>query len=309
MSNNVDRSEHIWELFGAHCWLSCSVSRWLCVTLSETFFPSSEERGSEHIWNLSLFLSFHLVFCSRLLSSDWVSIGAKRVRKVVIGSWFQVFHFILHPSAFCYVELRKRVSNQELLKSNLNFSRSWNIYTKNSLDSYDLRLSYRWCWAKTKQHFKVLKQHNDYDYWCVNDNSLESFILLIFLCSFHIHFSSLFAHKKKASSPRFSFSSCCFSLRCFNVLSSGFQNYLNFSVFFFMEKRNVLERLATAKRKSISLVEASRLLVFFAAFKNSTHDHDLNTHFDAPYILLARELLHVIFPFLCYSNYISLSLS
>lgn len=139
--------------------------------------------------------------------------------------------------AFCYVELRKRVSNQELLKSNLNFSRSWNIYTKNSLDSYDLRLSYRWCWAKTKQHFKVLKQHNDYDYWCVNDNSLESFILLIFLCSFHIHFSPLFAHKKKANSPRFSFSSCCFSLRCFNVLSSGFQNYLNFSVFLYGKEK------------------------------------------------------------------------
>jgi hypothetical protein len=65
----------------------------------------------------------------------------------------------------------ERVSNQELFTLNLNVQ----FYT-----SYFFWK--RWIKKNQPNISTVLKQHNDYDYWCVNDNSLESFILFTILC-------------------------------------------------------------------------------------------------------------------------------
>lgn len=109
----------------------------------------------------------------------------------------------------------ERVSNQELFTLNLNVQ----FYT-----SYFFWK--RWIKKNQPNISTVLKQHNDYDYWCVNDNSLESFILFTILC--FILFQ-LFSHSFSFALSFF----FCYSLRCFNVsFSSGFQNYLNFDFFF-----------------------------------------------------------------------------
>lgn len=126
MSNNVDRSalqsEHIYGSYSTHCWLSCWAQRWLCVRrcqdLSGRRARSDVSRIFHSFFPLFLFSPSLFFFDSQVI--EWVS-GRNVLEKLLLVHDFKFS--ISFSSQSWLARARKRVSNQELLKSNLNFFR------------------------------------------------------------------------------------------------------------------------------------------------------------------------------------------